>query len=155
MMRCLGGNCGSILNKGRTLFPVRRLKSARTLPSGGFDLCNFYPLSVYHPKGNNKQRHLFQFRNKRRCCENISYKASVYAASTVEVKPQLLCVPSQKGILLLCPQRQSESAVLPSVLNCLPFSSKSSNSPSKRIGPLFLMITFVGIVLVLVRCEAQ
>src|SRR5579884_3356249 len=64
-------------------------------------------------------------------------------------KPTVLWLPSQKGLLALCPQRHSENAVLPCRSNALPSASTTLISApsvaSTRYGPFFLAVIVTGI----------
>src|SRR5262245_1062690 len=64
---------------------------------------------------------------------------SIWNATTVDWKPQVLCVESQNGFLLDWPQRQSEIFVRPASPNALPSWSTISKSPSTRIEPLLMI----------------
>lgn len=55
------------------------------------------------------------------------------------------CEPSQKGLSLLCPQRQRETLVRPLRLNFFPLKSNNSKSPSTLMLPLFFTVIFVAI----------
>ena len=66
-------------------------------------------------------------------------------ATTWSLKPIRLWLPSQKGLLAEWPQRQREMTVLPARPKSAPLGSRISNSPSMRIGPLWLQVTLAGI----------
>jgi hypothetical protein len=66
-------------------------------------------------------------------------------ALTGSEKPVRLWEPSQNGLLADCPHRHSEMTVRPASPKAAPVESKISNSPSIRIGPLLMTVTFVGI----------
>jgi len=65
-------------------------------------------------------------------------------ATTASVKPQVLCAPSQNGLLAEWPQRHNPMAVRPASPKALPAGSTISNSPSMRIGPLLNTVTLDG-----------
>ena|SRR5215467_2410588 len=67
-------------------------------------------------------------------------------ATTVSVKPEVLCEPSQKGLFAEWPQRQSDTAVCPPSPKALPSGSRISKSPSTRMDPLFLTVIFVAAI---------
>lgn len=63
--------------------------------------------------------------------------ASGVGASSADAKPQRLCVPSQNGRRLDCPQRHSATAGLSGFTgNTFPFESIIVTGPSTRNGPL-------------------
>src|SRR6185369_17652366 len=65
-------------------------------------------------------------------------------ATTVSVKPLVLCEPSQKGLFAECPQRQRPIAVLPARPKVWPCGSTISKSPSILIEPLLFTVTLVA-----------
>ena len=63
-----------------------------------------------------------------------------------EEKPWRPCEPSQKGLLSAMPQRQSEITDRPARPNELPSESSIVNSPSIRMGPLLMIVTFAAML---------
>jgi hypothetical protein len=54
-----------------------------------------------------------------------------------------LWVPSQKGLVADCPQRQSEIKVRPAKSKALPSASQIVNSPSTRSEPFLFTVIFI------------
>src|ERR1700722_20846529 len=78
------------------------------------------------------------------CCDGPLSVGFLYCSSA-PWKPILLCVPSQKGLLMEPPQRQSEKAGLPVRSYGVPFASTNSTEPSgasTRNGPLGRTVIF-------------
>lgn len=73
---------------------------------------------------------------------------STLGATSSAWKPTVLWVPSQKGLLALCPQRHSENAVLPARSNAFPSASTTLISApsvaSTRYGPFFFAVIVTG-----------
>ena len=64
-------------------------------------------------------------------------------AATLLVKLLRLCEPSQNGWFPECEQRQNDIVDRPPNPNAFPSWSTTSKSPSTRIGPLLMIVTFV------------
>src|ERR1044071_9451377 len=76
---------------------------------------------------------------------NLGLGGGSSRATTGSVKPTRLWLPSQNGLLAEWPHRQSEMTVRPASPNGAPVGSRIWNSPSIRMGPLFMHVTLVGI----------
>ncbi len=63
-----------------------------------------------------------------------------------ELKKLRPCEPSQNGLFSAIPQRQSEMTDLPAKPNEFPSESSMTNSPSIRMGPLLIMVTFAAML---------
>jgi hypothetical protein len=77
---------------------------------------------------------------------NFGLGAGRSRALHCEEKPWRPCEPSQKGLLSAIPQRQSEMTDRPARPNELPSESTIVNSPSIRIGPLLMIVTFAAML---------
>src|SRR5215472_19091932 len=67
-------------------------------------------------------------------------------ATTVSVKPEVLWDPSQKGLFMEWPQRQSDMVVRPAKPKSAPCGSTISKSPSTRIEPLLFIVILVAAI---------
>src|SRR5580692_6608406 len=67
-------------------------------------------------------------------------------ATTGSLKPEVLCEPSQNGLLAEWPQRQRPIEVRPARPKAWPSGSTISNSPSTRIDPLLLMVILAAAI---------
>src|ERR1700676_4399054 len=78
---------------------------------------------------------------------NFGFGGGSSRAATLSAKLQVLCDPSQNGLLADWPQRQRPIVVRPAKPNARPSGSTISKSPPTRSEPLWFTVILVAAIL--------